>query len=68
MGIHRSHRRDRILLYMPRLGSVVAWTKMIVKDMVRYKNILETEVYFGDIFVELVGGLNEKKEKKNKKK
>lgn len=36
--------------------------------MVRYKNILETEVYFGDIFVELVGGLNEKKEKKKKKK
>lgn len=37
VGIHRSQTRDGILLHMPRLGTGVAWTRVIVEDMARYR-------------------------------
>lgn len=47
-------------------GSMVAWTRGIVKNMVRYRNILETKVYFLETtLLELTEGLDVKnKEKK----
>ena len=54
-GIHKNGIRNGIpsrrLLQMSRLENMVAWTSVLVKDMVRCGNILQIKVYFGDIFI-----------------
>lgn len=54
---------------MSRLEGMVAWPRVVVKDMVRIRNILEIKVYFGDNFSRcLTDGLDvENKGKKETK-